>query len=143
MFRLNNKIFIILIILALVCSMVIIKCYFLQNIDLITTIVFIPREFRELYLDMSIGYIVSFVFYILQVYFPEKLKSKKFYKKNYTNLENLFNDLKKMIVCIDNFYYIEVDKPLKIRDTNRSIILKLVEKIKIIVIGVQNFFIMI
>lgn len=71
MFRLNNKIFIILIILALVCSMVIIKCYFLQNIDLITTIVFIPREFRELYLDMSIGYIVSFVFYILQVYFQK------------------------------------------------------------------------
>lgn len=104
--KFNNTLFIILSILAIISFIVIIKCYFFTNVDIIKNIVIISKEMEPLFLDISIGYVVSYIFYIIQIYIPENIKKRKFIKSNKKAISGLINLIKEVNLCIGHFFYI-------------------------------------
>lgn len=102
--KLNKKVNIILAILEIVCVIVIIKYYFFNNIDLIKSINFSSNNKDELYINIAVGYLCSYIFYVLQIYLPEKYKKRKFYQKNNSEISDIVNEIEELLVCMQSFY---------------------------------------
>lgn len=123
--KLNKKIFTILSLLAILSLAIIIKYYFLQGIDILKNIEVVNKNNESLFLDLSIGYIVSYIFYIIQIVMPEYIKKKKYIEGNKTQLTSIINDLKESFLCIDYYYKIENNGDIEFNCNDGFLIIKL------------------
>lgn len=125
--KLNSKVFAILSIFAIISILIIMKCYYFENIDFIKNVVIISGKDEELFIDISIGYIVSYIFYIMQIYIPEKIKKIKFQKNNEQSISGIINDIKELVICIENFYHIQKEGDIQIL-SQKNIVVKLLNE---------------
>lgn len=123
---LSKRIFIALTILFVVSILIIIKnCYF-QNVDVIRFIkVFESDKITNLSLDVSVGYLVSYIFYILQIFIPELIKKKKAESSIKFDINLLFQGLNKLNAIIKRMVIIEEDG--KVLNINNAIYLKQID----------------
>ena len=101
--KLNIKIFITLTSLALLSIIILVFFFFLEDIYIIC----ISSKTRSLLIDLSIGYVISYVFYIIQIYIPENIKKYKFKEINKNKIKNIIEDLNIIFISITQFYNIE------------------------------------
>lgn len=102
--RLNIKIFIILTLLAIISIIILIKCFCFANTDIIKDIIIISSEKESLFIDCSIGYVVSYIFYLLQIYIPDNIKKRKFKEISKSKIENLVENMNVALISFPEFF---------------------------------------
>lgn len=102
--RLNIKIFIILTLLAIISIIILIKCFCFANTDIIKDIIIISSEKESLFIDCSIGYVVSYIFYLLQIYIPDNIKKRKFKEISKSKIENLVENMNIALISFPEFF---------------------------------------
>lgn len=118
--KLNIKIFITLTSLALLSIIILVFFFFLEDIYIIC----ISSKTRSLLIDLSIGYVISYVFYIIQIYIPENIKKYKFKEINKNKIKNIIEDLNIIFISITQFYNIEDNGIIKPNNKN-SVVIKI------------------
>ena len=102
--RLNIKIFIILTLLAIISIIILIKCFCFAATDIIKDIIIISSENKSLFIDCSIGYVVSYIFYLLQIYIPDNIKKRKFKEISKSKIENLVENMNIALISFPEFF---------------------------------------
>lgn len=102
--RLNIKIFIILTLLAIISILILIKCFCFAATDIIKDIIIISSENKSLFIDCSIGYVVSYIFYLLQIYIPDNIKKRKFKEISKSKIENLVENMNIALISFPEFF---------------------------------------
>lgn len=102
--RLNIKIFIILTLLAIISIIILIKCFCFANTDIIKDIIIISSEKESLFIDCSIGYVVSYIFYLLQIYIPDNIKKRKFKEISKSKIENLVENMNIALISFPEIF---------------------------------------
>lgn len=138
--RLNIKIFIILTILAIISIIILVKDFYFADIS---------SEKNSLFIDCSIGYVVSYMFYLLQIYIPDNIKKQKFKEINKSKIENMVENINIALILFPEFF--KEDSGNIVCSDEESIIIKirnsitdtsdwytLIDKSK--VVGQDNFF---
>ena len=121
--RLNIKMFIILTLLAIISIIILIKCFGFANTDIIKDIIIISAEKESLFIDCSIGYVVSYIFYLLQIYIPDNLKKRKFKEISKSKIESLVENINIALISFPEFFK-ENSENIECND-KESIIIKL------------------